>query len=52
MNTREKLVAKVETKHCPLSTDGGGWESNHRIKEGACTICDRSTDALAVQHGL
>ena len=52
MPTSERRIRRVETKFCPLSTDGGGERANHRVKDGACTICDRSVRALEVQHGL
>ena len=45
-------VARIETKHCPNSTDAGGQSANHYVKDGACVICDRSIHALAHHYGL
>ncbi len=52
MTAREKLIARIETRHCALSTDGGGKSANHHVKDGACAICDRSVNGLAALHGL
>jgi len=52
MTKREALVSQIETKFCPNSTDAGGQASNHFVKYGACLICDRSIDSLAILHGL
>lgn len=46
-------VEAIEAKLCPNSTDGGLPASNHRIgPDGFCTICDRSTRAIAEMHGI
>jgi hypothetical protein len=52
MTAQQKLINTLESKFCPLSTDGGGEEANHFIREGACVICDKSVYGLAIQHGL
>lgn len=46
------LIAQIETKVCPNSTDGGGALANHYVKDGACIICDRTPSKLARLHGL
>lgn len=50
--TSHKLIDALHMIRCPLSTDGGGTEANHYIKDGACVICDRTPYSLAIQHGL
>ena len=52
LTARERLIARIEAKFCPNSTDCGLWENNHRISAGACESCDRSIDALAWHYGI
>lgn len=49
---RERLISRIEMHHCPNSTDGGGKESRHYVKDGVCVICDRSIHSLAWHYGL
>jgi hypothetical protein len=48
----DRLIAVIEEKHCPLSTDGGGKPANHHVKDGACVICDMTPARLAHLHGI
>lgn len=49
---RAQLIARIESKRCPNSTDDGGKPSRHYVTNGACCICDRSVAGLARLHGL
>ena len=50
--SRERLIRQIEMHRCPNSTDGGGRESRHYVKDGGCVICDRGIDSLAWHYGL
>lgn len=52
MTNQQRLIEAIESKFCPLSTDGGGKEAKHYIREGECVICDKTVYGLAIQHGL
>ena len=52
MTARDRLIAQLHTKRCPLSTDGGGQDASHYIRDGACVICDMTPDRLAYMHGI
>ncbi len=52
MSARATLIAVLESKRCALSTDGGGKESTHYVKDGACVICDLTVRQLVALHGV
>ena len=46
------IITIIESKRCANSTDAGGREANHYIKDGGCDICGHSTRYLAWFYGL
>lgn len=50
---RDRLIAIIESRLCPLSTDGGYVKThNHYITAGACAYCDETPATIAYRLGL